>query len=131
MTPNLAIDIVRSFEFQTPKGNVVSIEYPNFFRANVNTPQEVRDYLRQESQRQWDAILAQEQATTLSPLDQIVNTTVFGINPLSSGFDWNDYISDEDIVKLLQAKKWIHPDVTKKYKEAVETMLSYSHQYPR
>ncbi len=131
VTPNLAIDIVRSFEFQTPKGNVVSIEYPNFFRANVNTPQEVRDYLRQESQRQWDAILAQEQATTLSPLDQIVNTTVFGINPLSSGFDWNDYISDEDIVKLLQAKKWIHPDVTKKYKEAVETMLSYSHQYPR
>ena len=31
------------------------------------------------------------------------------------------------IVKILQAKNWLHPDISKKYKQAIEAMLSYSH----
>lgn len=44
--------------------------------------------------------------------------------------DWNQYVSDEFIVKVLQAKNWLNPDVTVKYKQAIETSLSYSHEYP-
>ena len=31
---------------------------------------------------------------------------------------------------ILRARNWLNPDVTKKYKQAVETSLSYSHEYP-
>lgn len=34
------------------------------------------------------------------------------------------------IVSILQAKNWLHPDITKKYKNSVESLLSYSRRSP-
>ncbi len=31
------------------------------------------------------------------------------------------------IEKIIQAKNWLHPDISIKYKKALESMLSYSH----
>ncbi len=31
------------------------------------------------------------------------------------------------IEKIIQAKNWIHPDISLKYRKAIESMLSYSH----
>ncbi len=50
-----------------------------------------------------------------------------GILP-ASPIDWNGYVSDDMIEQILQAKNWLHPDISKKYKQAIESMLSYSHQ---
>lgn len=48
-----------------------------------------------------------------------------GILPVSP-LDWNTYISDEMIQKILQAKNWLHPDISLKYRRAIESLLSYS-----
>lgn len=132
MTPNLAIDTTRSIEFQTPKGNIVTLTYPNFFRANVKNKDDVRKFLTEESEKQWKKILEIESKTSLSDAEKQVNNEIFKINNLSENlndFDWNNYISDEDIMKMLQAKNWMHPDVSQKYKQTIETMLSYSGKY--
>ena len=43
--------------------------------------------------------------------------------------DWNTLISDDVIEKAIQARRWLTPNVTEKYKTLVETNLSYSHTY--
>lgn len=42
--------------------------------------------------------------------------------------DWNAYISDDTITKILQAKHWLNPNISAKYKQAIESILSYSHE---
>lgn len=32
------------------------------------------------------------------------------------------------VLKILQAKHWLHPDTSLKYRQAIEAMLSYSHE---
>ena len=32
------------------------------------------------------------------------------------------------IEKIIQAKNWLNPDIAVKYKKAIESMLSYSHE---
>jgi hypothetical protein len=34
--------------------------------------------------------------------------------------DWNTFISDDTITKIIQAKNWLHPDIETKYKQAIE-----------
>lgn len=34
------------------------------------------------------------------------------------------------IIQVLQAKRWLRPDVTEKYQELIESMLSYSRTLP-
>lgn len=35
-------------------------------------------------------------------------------------------IDSASLEKIIQAKSWLHPDIALKYKEAIESMLSYS-----
>lgn len=36
-------------------------------------------------------------------------------------------ISDQMIEQILQARRWLHPDISLKYRRALESLLSYSH----
>jgi hypothetical protein len=36
-------------------------------------------------------------------------------------------ISDKTIEQILQARRWLHPDISLKYRRALESLLSYSH----
>ncbi len=66
--------------------------------------------------------------TSLSAARNSVNQIVTpGILP-SVPIDWNIYVSDTMIEKMLQAKNWLNPDISVKYKQAIESMLSYSHE---
>ena len=55
-------------------------------------------------------------------VNQLVSPGILPVLPL----DWNTYISDEMIQKILQAKNWLHPDISLKYRRAIESLLSYS-----
>jgi hypothetical protein len=39
-------------------------------------------------------------------------------------------ISDQTIEQILQARRWLHPDISLKYRRALESLLSYSHTNP-
>lgn len=125
-TPSIPVNINRSVEFLTKKGNIAKIQYPNFYKMSAKTVDEVRAWLAEDSRRQWNAILETENSTTQSDFDANISENILGAKNLPTEFDWNDYISDELIVQILQAKNWLHPDVSKKYQDAVESMLSYS-----
>lgn len=126
VTPNLPININRSVEFVTKKGNIVTIKYPNFFRMNATNIDEVREWLRQDSEKQWQEILQKENQTEQSDVDAQISENILKAKNLPERFDWNDYISDELITQVLQAKNWLHPDITKKYRDTIEASLSYS-----
>ncbi len=131
VTPNLAIDMVRYMEFVTPKGNIARITYPNFYTAPITTIEDTRAWLKTQSENQWKAVLEQENASSISESHRIIAEQYLSARPLSGDIpDWNQFISDEMIVQILQAKNWLHPDVTLKYQQAVESMLSYSHENP-
>jgi hypothetical protein len=36
-------------------------------------------------------------------------------------------VSDQMIEQILQARRWLHPDISLKYRRALESLLSYSH----
>ncbi len=122
-TPSLAIDEVRSLEFLTPKGNVARITYPNFFQAVGTDIPSLRKWLTDMSNQEWNAILAKENTSANSPIAPYIGTASLPVSPLN----WNDYISDAVLEKVLQAKQWLHPDVTEKYASMVQSALSYSH----
>ena len=131
VTPNLAIDMVRYMEFVTPGGNIARITYPNFYSAPITSIADTREWLRAESERQWQGVLAAENATTISDSHRMIAQQYLSARPLSGEVpDWNAFITDDMIVQILQAKNWLHPDVTLKYQQAVESMLSYSHEHP-
>lgn len=126
VTPNLPIDINRSIEFLTKKGNIATLQYPNFFRMQASTIDEVRAWLRENANKQWSAIVDKENATNQPDNEATIAENVLKAKNLPEKFDWNDYISDELIIQILQAKNWLHPDITKKYQDTIEGMLSYS-----
>lgn len=130
-TPSLPVDIVRSFEFLTPKGNIARLQYPDFFSAPATDLVTMRRWLKSFSEVQWRAILTTEVKTVITP-EQVSVARFFPSNPLPlAPFDWNSLISDAALEKVIQAKKWIHPDITEKAKKIVESSLSYSHQYDK
>lgn len=59
-TPSLAIDVVRSLEFLTPKGARAKLTYPNLFDAPSTSIADVRAWLKNISDSDWNAIISQE-----------------------------------------------------------------------
>lgn len=129
VTPSTPIDIKRSVEFLTAKGNIARFEYPDFFQSPGKDVATVRAWLKDLSEKQWNAVIAKENATTLSAYEQEANAKVASTPLPSTPIDWNSLISDDAINKIIQAQNWLHPDITQKAKNAIETSLSYSHQY--
>ena len=123
------MDIKRSFEFLTQKGNIARLEYPDFFTAPSGDLASLRAWLKTFSENQWRTIIAQESATTPDG-NQVVANNYIPANPIpGSPIDWNSLISDAALEKIVQARNWLHPDITEKTKNIVETSLSYSHIY--
>lgn len=87
----------------------------------------MRAWLKNESDRQWNEILTKERNTEQSDFDANISENILGAKNLQENFDWNNFISDELITQIIQAKNWLHPDITAKYQDALESMLSYSH----
>jgi len=89
----------------------------------------VRAWIKTISDNEWKKIIDAESATSLSQKDtQAQQFLVEGTLP-STPIDWNNFISDEIIKKVIQSRNWLTPDVTEKYKKSIETTLSYSHEY--
>ena len=78
--------------------------------------------------QEWNTIISNENSTSYAGDAALDARLVTGSLP--NAIDWNAYISDESIDTILRARRWINPDVTKKYKQAIETTLSYSREYP-
>lgn len=130
VTPSLPVDTVRYVEFLTPKGNIARLTYPNFFDTPGTDVASVRAWLRDLATNEWQSIIAQENGTNLSAAESSVNS-LLGVGAFPAApIDWNNYISDAFIEKVLQSKNWLNPDATVKYKQSIETALSYSHRYP-
>ncbi len=87
----------------------------------------VRRWIKQKSNEQWQKVLDRENTTVLSSTQAKINAIVPPGKLPTSPIDWNIYVSDDTITKMLQAKNWLHPDIARKYKQALESMLSYSH----
>jgi hypothetical protein len=129
-TPGLPIDIIRSVEFLTPRGAKAKFTYPNLFDAPTESVQSVRDWLKNISLTEWNAILAKESSmSNVGP--EIALNSALSVSSLPAGpIDWNTLVSDEVIEKVIQAKRWLTPNVTEKYQKLVETSLSYSKKIP-
>jgi hypothetical protein len=129
VTPSLPIDLQRYIEFLTPKGNIVKLSYPNLFDAPIDSVNSVRLWLKNISDSEWKNIIDKENSTTIPSLEISANTFLdLGSLP-TNPIDWNNYISDDLIIQVIQARNWLTPDVTTKYKKAIETTLSYSREY--
>lgn len=90
---------------------------------------DVRAWLKNISDTEWGVIIAAEGGLPLSATESRLNTAI-GTNPLpGSPIDWNTLISDDVIKQVIQARRWLTPNVTEKYKTLIETNLSYSHTY--
>ncbi len=126
VTPSLPIDEVRSIEFFTPKGNLAKFTYPNFFQAVGSDIPSLRSWLTSLSNQEWNAILSKENVSPASPIVAYLG----GKSLPASPFDWNNLISDAVLQKVLQARSWLHPNVTEKYTSIVQSALSYSHIDP-
>lgn len=109
VTPSLPVDMVRYVEFLTQNGKIARINYPNFFSAPAGNRAEFRAWLKTLSEKEWKSV-AESSGTPY--------------------VDWNSFISDETADTIIRAKNWLNPDVTTKYKQAIETNLSYSQEYP-
>lgn len=89
----------------------------------------MRLWLKVFSESQWKKVIDTDTLTNLST-DQIEANGYIGAAPLPvNPIDWNVLISDAALEKIIQAKNWMHPDVSEKTKKIVETSLSYSHEY--
>ncbi len=128
-TPSLAVDVIRSLEFLTPKGNIAKFTYPNLFIAPATDIASMRTWLKTLSESEWNAVISRENSTTLSSYDTTVKNLIWASALPTSPLDWNTLISDDLILQVLRARNWLNPDVTRKYQSLVETNLSYSHEY--
>lgn len=87
----------------------------------------MRAWIKSISDKDWNAIIAKENTTTLNASQQKAAQILGGVGAIPQNpIDWNNYISDDTIVRLLQARRWLQPDVSTKYKETIAHMLSYS-----
>ena len=128
-TPSLAVDVVRSVEFLTPRWAKAVLSYPNFFDAPSTNIADVRAWLKNISTTEWNSIIAKEATLPLSGKDAGLNTAIGAGTLPASPIDWNTLISDDVILQAIQARRWLTPNVTEKYKTLIETNLSYSHTY--
>lgn len=102
------------------------ITYPNFFRMNARSVEEARFWLKNFSQDQWEQAIAAENARTLTPEElQIQPFTAPGTFP-TSPIDWNNYISDAVLEKVIRSKLWLQPDISEKYGSSIAASLSFS-----
>lgn len=86
----------------------------------------MRAYLKNLSETEWKRAIDAENGKTLSP-SEIEANTLLGAGTLpATPIDWNTLISDEVLVQVLQAKNWLHPDISDKYQKLVTSDLSYS-----
>lgn len=69
---------------------------------------------------EWQSIIARENATTVSALDANADAYLGAGTIPPTPIDWNTFISDDTITKIIQAKNWLHPDIETKYKQAIE-----------
>jgi hypothetical protein len=74
-------------------------------------------------------VIANEATLPLTATDSGLNTVIGAGTIPPVPLDWNTLISDDVIEKVIQAKRWLTPNVTEKYKTLIETNLSYSHTY--
>jgi hypothetical protein len=119
---------VRYIEFVTPKRNIARIRYPNFFDIPVSDIAGARNWLREQSQTDWKAIIDRETTTTLDAKDIQANTYLAAGALPATPIDWNIYVSDDMITRILQSKKWLNPDIALKYQKSIRSMLSYSQE---
>ena len=126
VTPNIPVDVIRSLDFLTPKGNIATFTYPNFFKAPGKTLPELRLYLKNLSESEWKRAIDAENTKTLSPSELEANTLLGAGTFPAAPIDWNTLISDEVLIQVLQAKNWLHPDVSEKYQKLITSDLSYS-----
>jgi len=155
-TPSLAIDHDRYVRFnESPELVFRTIYYPNLFRfddqeilarsenqrqilPNLNSPIGQARISRYGS---W-AILITAYRTELDRLGNIAWEWAVATEEFSppeppcwwwylvgNGCIGDGPLSDEDIVAAIQAKRWLHADVTLKMKQAVETWLSFAREY--
>lgn len=120
-TPSIPVNIDGYVEFYTKKGNLAKIVFPNFFRDSYQ-----RAVLTQKSQKSWQPILQKERATQMDPFDQNIATKFLGAQEIPENFDWNAYITDEEIARLEEAKNWLEPNITARHARATENILSRS-----
>ncbi len=129
VTPSIPVDIERGFEFITLKGVIARFNYPDFFKSPGTNIATLRLWLKDFSESQWKKVIDTDVTTTLS-VEQIEANGYIGAVPLPiNAIDWNVLISDAALEKIIQAKNWMHPDISEKTKKIVETSLSYSHGY--
>lgn len=128
ITPSLPVDMVRYVEFYTPKGNIARINYPNFFDIPSADIVSARVWIKAQADAEWQKIINLENTTTNSAKYTKANAYLSAGTLPVSPIDWNQYLSDEMILKIIQAKHWLHPDISLKYRQAIEAMLSYSHE---
>lgn len=118
---------MRSFEFLTPKGNIAKFKYPDFFQAPTGDREALRAWLKDLSESQWNAIITKENSTTLTADQTEANSYIPATSLPSTPLDWNDLISDAVLDKVIQSRNWLHPDITEKTKNIIESSLSYTH----
>jgi hypothetical protein len=132
LVPSLPVDMVRYMEFLTPNGNIARINYPNFFDLPATSRDivSVRTWIKNQADTEWSRIINTENTTPVSSTEASIKALLSpGVIFPTSPIDWNVYISDAAIEQIIRARNWQNPDVTTKYKQSIETMLSYSHEY--
>lgn len=128
ITPSIPVDMVRYVEFYTPKGNVARINYPNFFDIPSPDVASARIWLKNLADTEWQKIINAENTTSNSAKYTKANGYLSAGTIPASPVDWNSYVSDDMLLKIIQARHWLHPDISEKYRKSIEAMLSYSHE---
>lgn len=126
VTPNLAVNQIRSMEFVTKKGNIVTLEFPNFFQMkdDISSVGGAREWLKKISQEQWQKIKQLEDTTEQSDFDEQIAREFLNATDLPERFDWNDYISDETLNNMIIGFRWLHPNSANKARDVVLNSLS-------
>lgn len=75
-TPSLPIDIIRYVEFLTPKSGRARFNYPNLFDAPSTSIADMRAWLKNVSDTQWNTIITQEAALPFPQKDKDINTAL-------------------------------------------------------
>lgn len=132
MTYSLPIDVERSIEFITPKGNHAVIKYPNLFQTPATTIDDMRVWIDQMINTQWNEILTQERNTPFSDAHvEIAREYLDAVPLIDNPPVWSSALSDELLTEVLRAKNWLNPDIANRHQDIVERMLSYSGEHPQ
>jgi hypothetical protein len=72
-TPSLPIDMIRYVEFLTPKSGRARFDYPNLFDAPSSSIADMRTWLQNLSDTQWNTIISQEATLPFTAKDNEIN----------------------------------------------------------